>query len=243
MAIDLTSNCLLQLKMNDNTDSALVVDSSGSENHGYFAAQYTEDLHIAGKLNGALSFFGTFPPTCYIALTSLIQLSDYYTIVVWVYVDDNTSAPRYILGNGSNTKNYIYIQDNGFFATVAFKNDAATEVTWSGLSSLYHSWKMLTFVSVADGTKIHLFIDNVFQASKDLDTDFRIDTVAYGNNSINQTFKGYMDCLDIFDANLLTDGTDFLWNGGYGTENLSSAVRPLVCGSLVGNSLIGKGLV
>ena len=240
MAIDLTSNCLLQLKMNENEDSFQVFDSSGNDNHGT-AQRITASMHSDSgnppNLNGALNLNGTSDK---ITLSSQISLSGFWTIGFWGKWTDNSGRPNFTVGRDGDNNNYFYFQK---MATeeLKFRNNSGTEVIWNGLSVL-NGWHWFTLISVNDGTQLQLFIDNNYISTKTINTDFDFDLISEGGNG-GPKFEGDLDCLNVFDRNLTEDERNFLWNGGDGTENLSSAVRPLVCGSLVGNSLIGKGLV
>lgn len=239
MAIDLTSNCLLQLKMNENEDSFQVFDSSGNDNHGT-AQRITASMHSDSgnppNLNGALNFNGTSDK---ITLTSQISLSEFWSISFFAKWTDDSGRPNFIVGKDRDYYNYFYLQK---MATeeLKFRNNSGTEVIWDGLSVL-NGWHWFTLISVNGGATLQLFIDNVFKGSKTVNTDFNFNLICEGGYG-GPKFEGDLDCLNVFDRNLVEDERNFLWNGGDGTENLSSAVRPLVCGSLVGNSLIGKGL-
>jgi len=242
MAVNLTSNCLLQYKMNDNDESSQVDDASGNDNHGTFRENgppgKTEDHSVTGKINKALEFDGT---NDYIDLTSGINLSGFWTVMFFSYLDDNTGRPNIILGKNHPTQSYIHLTGS-ITPEIRFCNDTGSYVTWTGITALYQHWRQLIFVSTNGGTKLHLFINNVWQGSKDIDTDFNIASIAKGLGDSYNRFKGKLDCLNVFDKNLYDDERNFLWNNGDGTERLRSPIRPLVSSSLAGNLLVGKGL-
>ena len=242
MAINLTSNCLLQYKMNDNDESFQVDDTSDNGNHGTLREGgppgKTEDHSVTGKIDKALEFDGT---NDYIDLTSVVNLSGFWTITFFSYLDDNTGRPNIILGKNHPTQSYIHLTGN-MTPEIRFCNDTGSYATWTGIPALHQQWRQLTFVSTNDGAKLHLFIDNVWQSSKDIYTNFKIISVAIGLGDSYNRFKGKLDCLNVFDKNLYDDERDFLWNNGDGTERLRSPACSLVGSSLVGNSLVGKGL-
>ncbi|MHC4394605.1 MAG: LamG-like jellyroll fold domain-containing protein [Planctomycetota bacterium] len=254
MAINLASNCLLQYKMNDDNAQSQVDDTSGNNNHGALRlggpplATQTQSVD-PGKLDKALEFdgLGSNPGVAgvYIDLTTPIELSGFWALTVWIYLDANDNSPRIIVDKSHPSQSYIQVQDNSGQVTIIFCNNSGSLVTWTtisnGVPALHHQWRQLTFISIAAGVSLQLFVDNIYKGSKSINTNLRIESVSYGLNG-NYRFKGYIDCLDIFDKNLSIEERNFLYNGGVGTERLRSPVRSLVDSSLVGNSLVGKGL-
>jgi hypothetical protein len=85
MSVDegaLTPYCVGHWKMNDNAAGTTVADSSGKGNNG-IAQQNTENLHTAGKIDGALSFNGT---SDYVDVGNVIGTGA-YTKAAWIKRD------------------------------------------------------------------------------------------------------------------------------------------------------------
>lgn len=229
MAVDLTANCILQYKFNDQGGGTNVVDSSQAGMDGTITGNTAGGLSVAGKLPEedplAFNFPGTNgPPNAYISRGSSLSVSGNYTINFWVYHNDNTNASRYFLGNGADIDSYFYIQDNGSATNIVFGNRTGGSTTWVVGSSIYQSWKMLTFISIADGEQIQLYINNVFQSTKTLTTTFNYSEVGYAGNDLNSLYKGYLDDFRIFDTNITEADRAVLWNNGDGTELMTPGV-------------------
>jgi hypothetical protein len=110
--IDLTSSCVAQWKMNDNTASTTVVDYMGYSDGT--AQQNTEDINAVGKINGALSFNGT---------SDYVNTNDYFksifqnsfSISFWCKPDDGQpdEIAQSLFGLSAEYINYIFLQTNG----------------------------------------------------------------------------------------------------------------------------------
>jgi hypothetical protein len=253
MGIDLTTNCLVQYKMNDNAENATVLDTSGNSNNGTFrlggSPSYTSLYSVAGKINTALSFDGLAQDPgvagTYISLTSGTTLSNKnYTICFWVWVDDNANKPLNVTSKGHATQSVIFVQNNTGVGSLSFINDAggATQ-TWTSLSDLYQTWRWICLISVNAGATLQLFVDNTFISAKTVDTDLIISYLSEETPIAADTFKGYLDNICVIDTNISEAERNFLWNGGVGTERLKHIARPLVNGDLATGQLVGSGLI
>ena len=235
MAVNLIPDCILQYKFNDTQgDDGTVKDSSQASINGMLVSGTPANRTIIGKLPAtdplAFSFPGTFPPPIYIGRGAPpLSIPDPWSVTVWVYHNENTNSLRYFLGNGSDSGgNAFAIQNNpGTGGTITFYPDGGAPVAWNsvdGVGDLYQTWTMLTFLSVAGGTQMQLFINNSFISTKTVATPWDYSSVGYANNAIMNTYKGRLDDLCIFKKMLLPEDRDFKWNNGDGTEELAEPV-------------------
>lgn len=242
MAVNLTSKCILQLKVNENHESSSTVyDTSKSSNNGMLFGTGppipTAQRHCTGKLDGAF----IYNQDTYIDMNSMINLSAPYEIWVWVYCDDNTTRPNTIVTDGNYQKNCIYVQKIGDSYDITFYNNVPVSVIWTDVGDLYQAWHLLRFIASASNA-MTLLVDGFSKGQKSIDTTFKWIHIGTSSGPPGYEWKGKIDLLEVFDVTLSSAESSFLWNDGNGTERLHSPVHPLVGGSLVGNSLIGKGL-
>jgi hypothetical protein len=223
--IDLRDNCLLQYKFNDDDLQPQVDDTSGNDNHGTLREGgppgATEDHSVAGKVNKALEFDGT---NDYIDLTSQVNLSGFWSLTVGVYLDDNSNKPCVICSKGHATQSYLWVSSAAGNVTIKFMNNSGSFVTWTtagdSLPTFYQTWRLIKLISVSGGASLQLFVDNVYKGSKTLNTDFNIAKISDNTPTDGDRFKGRLDVLDIFGAQLLEAERDYLWNSGNWTERL-----------------------
>jgi len=218
--LDLRDNCLLQYGFNDDDETSQVRDTSGNDNHGTFTGP-TEDNSVTGKVDKSLSFDGSAE---HITIGSPVVLSGFWSLTVGVYLNDNIYTPRTIIESNLAYKGCIFIREDssGSIRAVTFYNDSGASVSWTeadGVPVLYHRWRQLTFISQSGGEILQLFINNVWKGNKTINTTFTANAVAK-NGSNFPKFKGYLDCLNIFDRDLSETERNYLYNGGDWTERL-----------------------
>ncbi len=137
--------------------------------------------------------------------------------------------------------NKIYVQYNKSGGVYRTASPAAL------LSTDGTTWNMLTFVGNRNGdSKGEIFVDGTEIANYDTQAILQVpDTTTYNlhigaDYAGGSTIQGRLDNIMIFNKALTQNEINWLYNGGNGRENPYIA-RPLVGGSLAGNSLIGRG--
>ncbi len=99
---------ILHYKMNDNTDTAIVVDSSVNENNGT-AQVNTSGLTTTGKINEALSFNGS---SDYVSIANEISFAGDFTVSMWIKPVDATLGQNLLFTPFFN----FYIDSNTFLS-------------------------------------------------------------------------------------------------------------------------------
>lgn len=231
------SNCLALWRMNDNAASTTVKDSSGNGNDGT-AWTNTDQISVTGKIDGALCFDGS-PSQINCGDVCDVGTGD-FSIVMWFKTPINNA--RMVNKQGTDPMYHFMMALPGKLRAKArdADSDEAYRVTYQAVND--DSWHLaiVTFDrDVSDG--VHIYIDASLNEGSmygnlanvgDLDNanDLKIGA---------DVLEGEIDVTMIFNKVLSSEEIIWLWNGGNGRENLTSA-RPLVGGSLASGR---KGLV
>jgi len=230
---DLSSNTIVQYKMNDDLATTNVVDSQGLSNGTYNGAN-TQDRTTTGKINDALNFTGgtDYIDTNY-SFTSVFQ--DSFTINYWLKADNSATATQntiFGLSDGSSnffTSNYrnrdLYYyyrgsDNNGIFTTAIDVFPVGTE-----------GWHMVTVSTEnvsATTARSTIYFDGVLVKDSgvvpsDMSTYNQVTDLSIGIfNAATNPLNGSVDNFCIFDKKLTQKEIDFLYNDGTGTEELSN---------------------
>lgn len=229
--IDLRPYCIGFWKMNDNLPNTVVVDDSGGEHNGT-AQQNTEDLHVTGKLNGALTFNGS---SDYIIVPddAVWDVGGKLTVCQWFRSLDDTHDLPMLLHDSSNYKYYLYSMNapdndvvrfevktaSGYYlAQAIFAEGSIRDGNWHFAVGIYDKT-----ITGSEGKRLILYVDNVYVAdsyvlpNEDIVSgDEGIHIGRYGSNY----FYGDIDATFLFNTRLTGDEIAWLWNQGNGSESL-----------------------
>ena len=234
--INLLSACVAHYKMNDNAASTVVIDSRGFSNGT--AQQNTEDVTVAGKVNGALTFNGVDD---YVNTNNSFEstLQADWAINLWLNLNGVNLVGSFIFGSSdppSNNEIVIFVNPAGEHkgkVTLNFYANsyqvAVVEPTPS-FSDGDTDWKMITIIGNASTGYCDMYVNSIFRstgtaagvdfANYDNDLDFYIGARNTADVAAN-FWAGLIDNVMIFNKALDQDEVDLLWNGGRGTERLA----------------------
>ena len=244
MSIDLSANCILHCKMNDNAANKIVVDTSGQGNNGT-SQRNTNILSSAGKINASLRNDDSIPD--YIKFTSgVIYERDGFAVSFWMKLVDYNLAGAIVSQRTSSSnvgiwtvrfsaahKIHFFTYRGGYGINLSTNNPIPDDGDWH--------WILCQRVNTSPTESGYIWIDNgntdyVFQTGRPLKMiDFH-PIYAGSNYQGVGPIDAYLDCFGLWGNNRFLDAEerDFLWNNGLGTESLQSCARPLVGGSLAG---------
>ncbi|MFA5217134.1 LamG domain-containing protein, partial [Sulfuricurvum sp.] len=210
-------------KLNDNAANTAVVASVGT-NGTLVGGNTTAQLHVAGKISGALNFDGT-SDYVNIGLQSFNAAAG--SICAWFKADDYTPATdrnivaRNAAGNvagdflirlrASDSKLIGQIQD-GVSSFNAYSNSALADTNWH--------WLLFTWSAVETA----LYLDNVKQSVPALGTTLAAHPtvgMAIGsgyNAGASLCWDGLIDDVRIYTHVLTALERAFIYNSGAGTE-------------------------
>jgi hypothetical protein len=242
--MDLTPYLVAHWKMNDNAASTVVLDSSGNGYNGT-AQQNTSALYTTGKINGALTFNGTRD---YINTNDTFQSTfrDSFSVNLWCKATDGITGVYQNLFNADRVAPEHFVE-LGIRATGKFhslyKVSGALRYAEEDNPSFIdgeNDWKMLTMVA----TKISATTGNIaIYANGVLRKQGTTGNIIFANytNPYNpyigvynragdtrvEWFEDSLDNVMIFNKALSQEEITYLYNFGYGTEDLSSGNNTL----------------
>jgi hypothetical protein len=218
------ANCIAAYKMNDNAASTTVVDSRGLSNGT--AQQNTSVLHTTGKVGGALTFNGS---SDYVAITSPSQIditAAPLSVFAWVYPAVSAVSGYVVCKNlsaSSNIQYALYWNGTNFYVTCYLEGEIKT--TSANGSVLAGQWSFVGFTW--DGTSVKCFVDGSQSGNTGSYTG-SLTSRAYCNIGRRETaatyFTGSLDNVMIFNKTLSAIEIAFLYNDGYGTEELPEEI-------------------
>jgi hypothetical protein len=229
---ELMKSCVAQWKMNDDTNSTVVVDSSGNGYNGT-AQQNTEDINAVGKIGGALTFNGT---SDYIDTNNTFQsvFRDSFSINLWVKVTDGIGSDQYIFSvfkAASYDEVAIFKTTAGELYINYYANAFQLAAGGSGVFvDGQNDWKMITVIATkvsATTGNLAIYVNGSLLNQSDTGnivfgnytSDLRPFIGAENYNGNPYTFfKGSLDNVMIFDKAISQAEIDCLWNGGAGRE-------------------------
>ena len=196
-------------RMNDDTNSTVVVDSQGYSNG--ISVQDTCDINTVGKINGALSFNGT---SDYIDTNNTFQsvFQDSFSINLWFKITDGNCPLQSNFLYGTEGANHSMVacwvtSDSG--VVVAYYRAADSDMGGTfkeALSGGVNPWIMLTVV-VSEmspiSAKMDIYRDSVIQSSHSNDNLSMGDCINSYNlyyGALHGTFKfsGSIDDVRIY---------------------------------------------
>lgn len=221
MAVDLSPNCLLQWKMNDDAANADIIDTSGNGRDGEywkgFAPENTENHSVAGKVNTALNF----PDVDTEMAIAQDIIPGGYPKVIAAWIKTSASGAEQPIGTLGDVPSVNYlgtsVEANGKISIWA-ENAGGRASSESAGTYNDGAWHLV--IAVFQGASNRkLYVDNVLVATN---TTIKGMTWAsmYIANHYADSFDGDMDIICIFNKVLSADERAFLWNGGDGTESL-----------------------
>jgi len=242
MSIDLSANCILHCKMNDNAANKIVVDTSGQGNDGT-SQRNTDVLSAIGKLNCAFRNDDSIPDYTKFPSSAAILGTTGFSVSFWMKLVDYNLAGAIVSQRISSSNVGIWTVS----FTVAKKIRFMTYNEGYGINLTTNNpvpndsdWHWILCQRQMPTGWGHIWIDNgnvdyVSQATgcKSLNSH----PIYYGSNfQGNYPVDAYLDCFGLWGNNKFINAEEraFLWNNGLGTENLKSCTRPLVGGSLAG---------
>ena len=241
-------SCVLWYKCNDDAATTAIIDDSAGATDGALAGgDNTEDINIAGHINGGLQLNGSDD---YFDCEQNLQatFSDSFTFAIWINADDGQVAglDEFISFRDGDTDDGIEfgmgasgVPGNLWFLYQANSNKAELR-TAVVLPNGPTGWHFIVGVADADlggvgGLK--LYYDNVLQdavgdvgdTSGIMFSEWSVaDDLFVGakNNdgTPQQFFNGGIDNVMIYDFALNSDEINWLWNSGTGREDISIPV-------------------
>jgi len=202
------ANLVAHYKLEDNTDSNTVLDSSGNDYHGT-SIRNTSLMHVAGQIGGALEFNGTAD---YVDTGQTFEstFQDSFTISFWAELLDGKPS----FGEGLPLTQYFFGVDTG----IASPNDS-----WCMLK--YSAQSISFLYGVGTGESIYLYPTNTFNNGPVDWTMFTVTITKISDsyitgvmyiNGVLQTHTG-----DVVDANcnISNYGTEVAYNLFFGVNN------------------------
>jgi hypothetical protein len=228
--IDLEPNCVADYNMNDDAANTTVVDAMGSYNGT--AQQNTSDMHVAGKINGALTFNGTSDYINTNTFQSVFQ-SD-FSISFWIKpTDGQPSSGRGVMGAINPVQSYEakFSQSTGGNLYFTYKLSVLlslflSSVIWDDGET---PWKHVTLVIYQDDADVkgEMYVNGILVTSSQIEgqmSDY-LNGGAFFIGKVYGTpptyFDGLIDNVIISNKALSTEEITFLYYNGKGTEQLT----------------------
>jgi hypothetical protein len=241
-AVDLTSSCVLQYKMNENDANTTVIDSQGFSNGT--AQQNTSILHTTGKVGGALTFTaldiynGDFIDTNS-NFNTIFQNS--FSVLLWCKPNDGqfTSWNERLFGlSNNNPEIWLEKLSSGKIHLDYRVDNEGETVDLTSPNAVFidgqETWHFLAVVAEklsVSTMKAYLYFDGDLIATSSTYNipmgDWNATAKLFiGAESLagceGELFSGFLDNVMIFNKAISTDEIAFLWNEGNGTESLKS---------------------
>lgn len=194
-------------KMDDNTSNKTVVDNQGSYNGT--AQQNTSVLHIAGKINGALTFNGSSDAVLLPDIDNTI--SNQLTVSAWIYPLNAEGDYQGITGNQTNQGLMTFIKAGQFVFDI--KTSSGRVILGKG-TIVNNQWQMVT--GTYDGTTMIWYVNkiNVGTAPQTGNIlQFASGRIGYSGSGA-EYFKGSIDNVMIFNKALNQEEIDVLYSTG-----------------------------
>lgn len=225
-----------QYRSNDDAASTVVVDNRLAGNNGT-AQQNTEDINVAGKINGALSFNGS---TDYINCgtdSSLDIDGNDFSFALWAKRAGAMGSLQFFAGKGTTVAedNLMHIGfDASDFIRFNFFQDDLTSGT-AITDNNYHHY-VFTFKASTKARKIYLDANlNASDTASGVIANSNTDPLIIGaRDTSNLFFEGDLDDVRFYDTELSLSEIQAIYNNDNGTET-----NPiLVSGSFDGQSTL-----
>jgi len=237
MAVDLSSNYILQYKCNDDAANCTITNDGTSLTDGT-AATNTSVMSITGKVNDAFAMLTSSNRYINTNLNFEDTFQDSFTIATWVKPNSSTpSTTQFFCGTqatagGKNRATVGYTTGGKVFADYGdnanYTAAVANSATWTGTPPWTH---IVATFDETNGIKIAIngsFItldgtndgdmSSIAMANFSNTQDFYIGTWNNRGSVGSSKYSGYIDVVGIFDKELSQSEIDFLYNSGDGTE-------------------------
>jgi len=212
------SSSILHYKLNDNSASADVVDSSGNGYTGTSSAN-TNTIDAAGKIDGSLTFSGNNIDVG----SNFSSLSDgNFTVSTWFNTNANSWVDGVFSNGGSGTYHSMYFTSfhtsfGGMY--YAWFDNTNTEQYFKLQATTPGIWHHMAVSK--SGTSISFYYDGKLLEQKTTTAtlayptnNLKIGTDNYGNN-----FGGKIDDFRLYDYGLTAGAIANIYNRGLGSEN------------------------
>jgi hypothetical protein len=206
------NNIVAWWRMDDSLPSTVVLDSSGNGYNGA-SIRNTNLMHVAGKIDGALSFDGV---NDYINTGQTFQAAfrNSFSINFWFNPNNYPpqDSPRWIIGNNQDvhgTMEIVYYKgDNGNNFIVYYK-ELSSVFLLSAIDSYIDSYEVLQWNMITITTeklspttaRMTLYSNSTLIATKD------VSVVMSDFVTINNLFIGALNSKDGFDSTQCLDGS------------------------------------
>lgn len=185
---DSTATCspVAEWKMDENTGTSTINDSSGNGNYGSMAGSITESDWIKGKYGSALNFGGTDE---YVSLSnySALNISAPGSFSAWVKTSLDSCKPVYSLSH--STSNYTWIVYTGDGCTGTLTNELITVGRFNSTTTYILGYTTATRSELLDGNWHHIYV-TMGSGTVKIYLDGIQRTVSVGSGSNNGTFGG-----------------------------------------------------
>lgn len=234
--VSFTGNTVAQYKMNDNLATTNVINEFGTDGTN----QVNTNLRDAtGKINGAVEFHGA--SFDYVDTNQSFEsvFQDSFSVNLWAKLDDGQGvfSLSATLEGGPHSVFEFSILGPFIYCTYWVSGVPVTVMEISGLQPGQESWHMFTAVVEKTGTtsvRLTVYIDkeqigspatinSIDMSSFSISQDFPIGASNF-NGNITSFFSGDLDNFCIFNKVITQDEIDFLYNDGFGTEELENNI-------------------
>jgi hypothetical protein len=231
-------NLVAYYRMDDNADNKIIVDSMGYSDGT--AIQNTEDIHVDGKINGALSFNGT---SDYVDTNNtfkpVLQCQDSNGITISFQAKPTNEFPNYepeqiLLGSYQFSPTYefaITLNSNGsiyvYFGAPSGGNQCSSPIVFKSSVTNFHYITVILEKTLVEGVTfctIYIYFDGVLV--KESDEPSVVMFAEWDNNqnlyigagnddgTAYSLFSGSLDDLMIFNRVLIQEEITFLYERG-----------------------------
>jgi len=241
MAVDLSSNYILQYKCNDDAANRTITNDGTSSTDGTLTATdaYTSHITVTGKVDKG---FNMVPLADWNINTNLDfedTFQDSFTIAMWVKpLDGQPAATQFFCGTqatagAKNRATVGYATDGKVFAdygdnasyTSAITNAAVFPNGTTSWTHIVATFDETNGIRIAiDGSYVTLDgtydgdMSSITMANFSNTQDFYVGTWNNRGGINNNEYYGYIDVVGIFDKELSQSEINFLYNSGDGTE-------------------------
>lgn len=217
------------------------VEDSSDNDHDGLAQQDTDQIHRAGKINGAFDFAGGSAPTDYIEIADHVDFSPILTpfsISAWIYM--HVVVSFFIVGKGvynTDAEWLFEIRDTGYLRFRLFDESVAScyigrQYNATLMAGYQNQW--IHLIATYDGgvisAGIRMYLNSV--RVDDLDSKNAL-FVAVENlaapvyiGRYNTSYaNGLIDNVMFFDKELTPLEVKYLYNGSAGVENIPTLIE------------------
>ena len=222
MAWDISGDCLAQWKMNDDAPTTVVVDSQLTYD-GVLQNGNTEDINVAGKINGAL--YSANGVNRRINVSNTIPMKDLFSLIFWIKApEQDESSTNLFVKPGTGA----WRLQTDSTAGAARKLKIRIDTSGGGNQVFGHTsfcddqWHMFVWV-IANGD-VKWSFDGAALSSDTYTVGGGLDNDAATLRIIHDAaFEGTFDNIIVLDREITQPEIDGLYNSGSGTEDLASA--------------------